>query len=75
MSDAAPKTTPLYHEHVRLGAKMVPFGGWLMPVQYTSILEEHQTVRNKVGVFDISHMGEITANGPRARRMAEHLVD
>ena len=74
MSDAAPKTTPLYYEHVRLGAKMVPFGGWLMPVQYTSILEEHQTVRNKVGVFDISHMGEITANGPRASEWLNTLL-
>jgi aminomethyltransferase len=74
VSDAALKTTPLYHEHVRLGAKMVPFGGWLMPVQYTSILEEHQTVRNKVGVFDISHMGEITANGPRAGEWLNTLL-
>jgi len=74
VSDAAPKTTPLYHEHVRLGAKMVPFGGWLMPVQYTSILEEHQTVRSKVGVFDISHMGEITANGPRAGEWLNTLL-
>jgi len=53
---------------------MVPFGGWLMPVQYTSILEEHQTVRNKVGVFDISHMGEITANGPRAGEWLNTLL-
>jgi len=74
VSDAAPKTTPLYHEHVRLGAKMVPFGGWLMPVQYTSILEEHQTVRNKVGVFDISHMGEITATGPCAGEWLNTLL-
>jgi aminomethyltransferase len=50
--------TPLYDEHVRLGAKMVPFGGWLMPVQYTSIVEEHQAVRNNLGIFDISHMGQ-----------------
>ena len=47
MSDAAQKTTPLYQEHVRLGAKIIPFGGWLMPVQYTSIVDEHQTVRKK----------------------------
>ena len=46
---------------MRLGAKMVPFGGWLMPVQYTSIIEEHQAVRNNVGVFDISHMGQFIA--------------
>jgi len=57
VSEAEHKKTPLYDEHMRLGAKMVPFGGWLMPVQYTSIIEEHLAVRNNVGVFDISHMG------------------
>src|SRR4030095_2018323 len=66
MSDAAEKRTPLYDEHVRLGAKIIPFGGWLMPVQYSSIMEEHQAVRNKLGVFDISHMGELVATGSRA---------
>ena len=66
MSDAAPKKTPLYDEHVRLGAKMIPFGDWIMPVQYSGIMDEHQAVRKNVGVFDISHMGQLTANGPRA---------
>ncbi|HXA08509.1 MAG TPA: glycine cleavage system aminomethyltransferase GcvT [Chthoniobacterales bacterium] len=66
MSDAAEKRTPLYEEHVRLGAKIIPFGGWLMPVQYSSIMEEHQAVRKSVGVFDISHMGELVATGQRA---------
>ena len=66
MSDAAQKTTPLYEEHVRLGAKMIPFGDWIMPVQYSSIMEEHQAVRNNVGVFDISHMGQLVATGPAA---------
>ena len=66
MSDAAEKRTPLYDEHVRLGAKIIPFGGWLMPVQYRSIKEEHEAVRNTVGVFDISHMGELVVTGPRA---------
>ena len=46
MSSSAEKKTPLYDEHVRLGARMVPFGGWLMPVQYTGIVDEHQSVRN-----------------------------
>jgi glycine cleavage system T protein (aminomethyltransferase) len=64
MSDTAEKRTPLYDEHAKLGAKIVPFGGWLMPVQYSSIREEHQAVRNEVGVFDISHMGELVASGP-----------
>src|SRR5438309_1861054 len=63
----APKKTPLYHEHVRLGARMIPFGGWLMPVQYTSIVDEHQTVRNAVGMFDISHMGQFIVSGNGAR--------
>jgi glycine cleavage system T protein (aminomethyltransferase) len=67
VSDAAHNKTPLYDEHMRLGAKMVPFAGWLMPVQYTSIVEEHQAVRNDVGVFDISHMGQFIADGPGAR--------
>jgi aminomethyltransferase len=66
MSDAARKKTPLYDEHVRLGAKMIPFGDWIMPVQYSGILDEHQAVRNNVGVFDISHMGQLIAMGPTA---------
>jgi glycine cleavage system T protein (aminomethyltransferase) len=67
VSEAAQKRTPLYDEHVRLGAKIVPFAGWLMPVQYASIVEEHQAVRNNVGTFDISHMGQLIAEGSGAR--------
>jgi len=63
VTGAAHKKTSLYDEHMRLGAKMVPFAGWLMPVQYTSIVEEHQAVRNHVGVFDISHMGQFIVEG------------
>jgi aminomethyltransferase len=63
VTDIAPKTTPLYDEHVKRGAKIVPFAGWLMPVQYASIVEEHQAVRNKVGMFDISHMGQFMIEG------------
>ena len=74
MSDAAPKTTPLFEEHVRLGGKMIPFGGWLMPVQYTSIMEEHLAVRNGIGVFDISHMGELVARGPRAGEWLDTML-
>lgn len=66
MSETAEKRTPLYDEHVRRGAKMIPFGGWLMPVQYTSIVDEHQTVRNNIGMFDISHMGQFIAEGAGA---------
>ena len=70
----APKKTPLYEEHVRLGAKMVPFGGWLMPVQYTSIVEEHQAVRNNVGMFDISHMGQLIVHGAGARKWLNSML-
>ena len=67
MSSSAEKKTPLYDEHVRLGARIIPFGGWLMPVQYTAIVDEHQAVRNAVGMFDISHMGQFVVLGNGAR--------
>jgi aminomethyltransferase len=71
VNQAAARKTPLYDEHVRLGAKSVPFAGWLMPVQYTSIVEEHQAVRNNVGVFDISHMGQfIVAATPPSQNVS-----
>src|SRR5438132_14422172 len=66
VTETAQKRTPLCDEHVKLGAKMVPFAGWLMPVQYTSIVEEHQTVRKNVGMFDISHMGQLIVGGSNA---------
>jgi aminomethyltransferase len=66
MTEATPKKTPLYDEHVRLGAKMIPFGDWIMPVQYSGIIDEHQAVRKDAGVFDISHMGQLVTTGPRA---------
>jgi aminomethyltransferase len=66
LMSAAQKKTPLYEEHVRLGAKMIPFGDWIMPVQYSGIMDEHQAVRNNVGVFDISHMGQLVAMGQTA---------
>ena len=59
------KKTPLYEEHVKLGGKIVPFGGWLLPVQYgAGILAEHKAVREKCGLFDVSHMGELIMTGP-----------
>jgi aminomethyltransferase len=67
MPEAADKKTPLYDEHVRLGARIIPFGGWLMPVQYTGIVDEHQTVRKSVGMFDISHMGQFVVSGDGAQ--------
>src|ERR1700726_4209700 len=67
VNEPAQKKTALYDEHVKRGAKMVPFAGWLMPVQYTSIVEEHQAVRNNIGMFDISHMGQLIVDGGGAR--------
>ncbi len=67
MAETATKKTALYPEHVKLGAKMVPFAGWLMPVQYTGIVDEHQAVRKNIGMFDISHMGQFIVEGNDAR--------
>jgi aminomethyltransferase len=58
--------TPLVDVHRSLGARLIEFGGWLMPVQYTSILEEHRAVRGRAGLFDLSHMGELYVDGPEA---------
>ncbi len=66
MSSQSVKSTPLCEKHVGLGAKMVPFAGWNMPVQYTGILDEHKAVREACGVFDISHMGQFFVSGEGA---------
>src|SRR5438105_697485 len=58
--------TPLFERHVALGARMVPFAGWEMPVQYEGVIPEHRAVRSDCGVFDVSHMGEFEVEGPRA---------
>jgi aminomethyltransferase len=68
------KKTPLYDEHVKLGAKIIDFGGWMMPVQYTGIKEEHNSVRSAAGLFDVSHMGEITVKGKSAFDFIQNLV-
>ena len=68
------KRTPLRDVHVKAGAKMVPFGGWDMPVQYTGIIEEHRTVRRAVGVFDVSHMGEFEIQGKDALGIVQRLT-
>jgi len=68
------KRTPLYAAHLECGAKMVPFGGWEMPVQYSGILEEHAAVRERAGLFDISHMGEFLVAGPNAERALNDLL-
>ena len=71
---AALKRTPLNAAHRRMKAKMVDFGGWDMPVQYSGILEEHHAVRTGVGVFDVSHMGEIEVRGPEALDLVEYVT-
>ena len=67
------KKTCLYDRHVALGAQMSPFGGFIMPIQYIGITEEHLAVRNKCGVFDVSHMGEVEISGPDAERYVQHI--
>src|SRR5207237_9894481 len=66
--------TPLHDRHVALGARMVPFAGWEMPVQYEGVIQEHRAVRADAGVFDVSHMGEIEVEGPRALELLQGLL-
>ncbi len=68
------KRTPLWNAHVKAGARMVPFGGWDMPVQYRGIIEEHRAVRAAVGLFDVSHMGEFEVEGAGALAALQHLA-
>lgn len=74
MSEINLLKTPLHDEHQRLKARMIPFDGFDMPVQYTSIIEEHMAVREKVGIFDVSHMGEIEIKGKDALRFTDYLL-
>src|SRR3989442_15017738 len=66
--------TPLYERHVALGARMVPFAGWEMPVQYEGVIPEHRAVREDCGVFDVSHMGELEVEGPGAHELLQTLL-
>src|SRR5215470_20371280 len=68
------KRTPLFAAHQKLGARLVEFSGWEMPVQYNSIVEEHHAVRTAAGVFDISHMGEVVVVGPDAERFLNYIL-
>ncbi|MBI5178906.1 MAG: glycine cleavage system aminomethyltransferase GcvT [Nitrospinae bacterium] len=68
------KKTVLYPWHVAAGAKIVEFGGWQMPVQYAGVLAEHEAVRQRAGIFDVSHMGEVFISGPDARAFVNRLV-
>jgi aminomethyltransferase len=73
--EAQIRKTPLYDAHKRLGAKLIDFGGWWMPVSYqTGILDEHRTTRTAVGVFDVCHMGEVHFRGPRAGEAVQRLI-
>ncbi|MDP9251805.1 MAG: glycine cleavage system aminomethyltransferase GcvT, partial [Chloroflexota bacterium] len=73
-TDAAMRRTPLYEEHQSLGARMVPFAGYEMPIQYTGIVAEHRAVRESVGLFDLSHMGEFHFDGAGAQAAVDRLV-
>ena len=73
-STAELRRTPLYERHAELGAKLVPFAGWEMPVQYAGIREEHVAVRTNAGVFDVSHMGEVETRGPDALEFLQHVL-
>ncbi len=74
MVDPQLRRTSLYEEHVALGARIVPFAGWEMPVQYTGIVDEHQAVRTAAGLFDVSHMGELRLRGEYAAHVVDYLV-
>jgi aminomethyltransferase len=74
MVDQELKKTPLNAVEKELGGKMVDFGGWELPVQYSGILEEHEAVRTNVGIFDVSHMGEITVTGPGALELLQRTT-
>src|SRR5580704_9304882 len=71
---ASLRTTPLHAIHRRMGAKMVDFGGWDMPVSYSGVIDEHNTVRQRVGLFDVSHMGEIEVRGPEAVKLVDYVT-
>jgi aminomethyltransferase len=68
------KRTPLFDRHVDAGAKLAPFAGWEMPIQYTGIREEHLAVRTSAGMFDVSHMGQIETSGPQAKDLLQRLL-
>src|SRR5690606_10333752 len=67
------KQTPLYDRHVALGARLVPYAGWTMPVQYKGIIHEHTVVREKAGLFDLGHMGQVEVTGPGALALLQYL--
>ena len=68
------RRTPLHERHVALGARLVPFAGWEMPVQYEGVIQEHRAVRTDAGVFDVSHMGELEIEGPRGHELLQGVL-
>ncbi|QIN80551.1 glycine cleavage system aminomethyltransferase GcvT [Rubrobacter marinus] len=74
MAEETLRRTPLFEEHKALGARLVPFAGWEMPVQYEGIKAEHEAVRTRAGLFDVSHMGEVVFRGPQAEEAVQRLV-
>src|SRR5438105_12260803 len=66
--------TPLFDRHVALAARLVPFAGWEMPGQYEGVIPEHKAVRRDCGIFDVSHMGELEVEGPRAHQLLQSLL-
>ena len=74
VADEPLKRTPLHEEHERAGSRLVPFAGYEMPVQYEGVKAEHEAVRNRAGLFDVSHMGEVVFRGPDAERAVQRLV-
>ena len=67
------KKTVLYNKHIELNGKMVPFAGYMMPVQFDGVNIEHNQVRNSVGIFDVSHMGEFLVEGPNSEELLNYL--
>ena len=75
MADAETlQRTPLHDRHVAAGARLVPFAGWEMPVQYAGIRAEHAAVRERAGVFDVSHMGQVETSGPGVVTLLQRLL-
>jgi aminomethyltransferase len=68
------KKTPLYEKHLELKGKVIDFGGWALPVEYQGIISEHEAVRTAAGLFDVSHMGEVTVKGPDAEKYIQKLI-
>ena len=73
-TETALKQTPLFEVYGKFGAKVIDFGGWALPVQFSSILDEHEAVRTKAGLFDVSHMGEVLVEGKDAESYINYLV-